>query len=319
MQRKIDYGLVGMAVTLSILLLGGWLWNAVTQANATSPIPTVISPTAISSTPLPIVSPTEISSTNPPPSPTKSSSTPYNLPLETDDPFEVIAALQYLADVEKERFLNKEGWYYLQSSSHWPGSSDTIRTLNEDDELIVLNDMSSADPLSEFYLLYEKDGQVSTGISFTRDRVSREIIQLSIVEGDSWVNKTLREAGFREEQYRHPLVDNYPTQNVLKSISEAYAYYQGKSSLWAYQQENLFYIHHRWPHPEPTMFAGASGLWDASESIDVFDMTTGQLVSSEITGYLAESGEPERGTRSRILKQEILSELPSDVADLYQP
>jgi hypothetical protein len=320
MQRKFGYGLIGAVVMLLVLLGVGWWWNTAVQATPSpsqpeaqpTTIPTHI-PTALPATPIAPPSPTVIPTAQPNP-PSISS---FPLPQETDDPYEVLGALSYFADLEQARFVGKAGWYHLQSRSDWPGASTSMQTVNESGELIVLDNIASANPISNLYIEYTSDGNAVAGINFTKDMETGTIVQLEILDGDTWVNETLRQAGAREEQYRWDFKPYYPARTILENLTEAFAYHQG-SSLWAYQKENLFYVHHRWSYPEPVEFVGASGPQDMAETIVIFDMITGQSISSEIIGYLVDSGKPESMAKHTILQQELLPELPAEVADLYQ-
>ena len=320
MQRKIGYGLVGAVATLLILLGVGWWWNTAVQATQLPPAPAAeptAMPTRISaSIPATVVAPpypTAIPTTQPSPPPISS----FPLPQETDDPYEVLGALSYFADLEQERFIGKAGWYHLQSRSDWAGASTAMRTVNESGEVIVIDNIASANPISNLYVAYTNEGKAVAGINFTKDMDSGALVQLEILDEGTWVNETLRQAGAREEQYRWDFEPYYPTGTILENMTEAYTYHQG-SSLWAYQKDNRFYVHHRWSYPEPIEFAGGSGPQDMAESIVIFDMITGQLLSSEIIGYLADGGESESMAKYTVFKQEILPELPPEVADLYQ-
>ena len=333
MQRKIGYGLIGASLTLLFLISAGFAWRVAVQATepALEPIPVSIDidlmpeideqeifvATDISSAPEFVEKHSPILSTT---SDDETSQMVATLPQNTNDPHLVIAAVQFLASQEQAKFShNSTKWYQLETATWWPQEPVIMNSGNgiqiESEKLIV------EDATHSTFLRYGLDGEVDEGLSVYRDATTNEIRQFAFLEGNSWVNVTLRNMGFTSNEFVVPVTNGdfgqFPIEDVLEQLISSFQQAPKETNLWAYQQDNQFVVHLTFTYSQPQQFVEASDLVVSTEKIIWFDTQTGQLLGEQAFSHL-QNGLVEMNYRYTLLKQQSIDTLPDDVHSLYK-
>lgn len=243
--------------------------------------------------------------------------------IQSTDPDAVMMALQQLVDQQANELLGQAGWLNITVTGpelHEVNQADLQDYQGPDGQVVPADALHPAGSavLTRWYYV-GKDGVVEQGLVFTSDANNRTY-QRTILQGNEWINMTLKENSFPEDMYTTLAASNQ-IRNYL-SIQEAIQFLEvallteggaGEVSVNAYEENGRFHLTVNTtfatpldlggPMPEPVI---------AGERHFVFDGMNGHLLT-DTHNFTLQSGETFLAGIAEYNTSLLLPQLPDNV------
>jgi len=240
------------------------------------------------------------------------------LPISTNEKSLVLDSIKILIEEEAKLIEDQAGWYHIAYEYYLPNSTQQSLIYSSDgEETLSADELIPISPVHEIFVQIDRFQNITSSISFLKDKSSGQVTQVAIWDGEASIQVNKRDAGFPVEDWK-----NYKKPEIL-SLSQAeydnlaHALFEEETLLSGELIGTRYFVNASTkPVAETTVF-GVDGSVLNIEVIVEFDALTGRLLSSE-TYVLLESGERVLTSKNIVLTQEMIFDLPSDVAALYE-
>ncbi|VAW40043.1 hypothetical protein MNBD_CHLOROFLEXI01-2415 [hydrothermal vent metagenome] len=246
--------------------------------------------------------------------------------IQSTDPEAVMAVLQQLADRQASELLGQAGWLNITVTG--PELHEVDQAALEDyrgpDGQVVPADALypvGSGVLPRWYYV-SKDGLVEQGLVFTSD-ANNQTYQQTILQGNEWINMTLKEYDFVEDMYTIPATSNqirnyFSVQEAIQFLEAALLTESsaGEVSVNAYKENGRFHLIVQTafatpidlgaPIPEPVT---------VGERHFVFDGLNGHLLT-DTHNFTLQSGEMFLAGIAEYHTSLLLPQLPDNVQQL---